>query len=314
MSACLICNSAAFTPLFEGSDRLYHTTQKPFSVVRCNGCGLLRLHPAPAPAELPGYYPANYWFDPGETTAGRLEEAYRRLVLRDHVAFVEGALRATTARGPLLDAGCGGGLFLGIMRQRGFRVVGLDISREAASIAYHRQQVPAVAALLENAPFAPQSVAALSMFHVLEHLYDPRAYLTIARDLLKPDGRLIVQVPNAASWQFRFLGRRWNGVDIPRHIFNFRAADLEALIRSCGFEIVRRKFFNLRDNPAGLASSLAPSMDPMARRVRGIPESAAVRLAKDLTYFGLVVASLPFAAAEAAFQAGSTIMIEARRP
>ena len=42
------------------------------------------------------------------------------------------------------------------------------------------------------------------------------------------------------------------------------------LLDHCGFEIVRRKHFSLRDNPAGLASSLAPGLDPMARRVRKV--------------------------------------------
>jgi hypothetical protein len=81
----------------------------------------------------------------------------------------------------------------------------------------------------------------------------------------------------------------------------------------CGFEVVRRKYFSLRDNPAGLASSLAPALDPMARRVRRLPESAGARLAKDLVYLALVVAALPFTLLEAAFGAGSTVMIEARR-
>ena len=210
--------------------------------------------------------------------------------------------------------GCGGGLFLGLMRERGFRVAGLDFSREAAAIAWRRQQVPAVCALLEHAPFRAQSLAGITMFHVLEHLYDPRAYLRSAHDLLAPGGRLVVQVPNAASWQFRLLGRSWNGVDVPRHLFDFRGSDVEKLLESCGFEVVRRKYFSLRDNPAGLASSLAPSLDPMARRVRRVRESSGARLAKDLAYFALVLASLPFTAAEAAFRAGSTVMIEARRP
>ena len=123
------------------------------------------------------------------------------------------------------------------------------------------------------------------MFHVMEHLYDPRAYLRAAHGLLAPDGRLVVQVPNAASWQARLLGRAWNGADIPRHLTNFRGRDLEKMIESAGFEVLRRKYFSLRDNPAGLASSLAPSLDPMARRVRRVTESGGARLAKDLAVF-----------------------------
>jgi ribosomal protein L11 methylase PrmA len=130
--------------------------------------------------------------------------------------------------------------------------------------------------------------------------------------LLARDGRLVVQVPNAASWQFRLLGRSWNGVDVPRHLFDFRDRDMEKLLESCGFEVLRRKYFSLRDNPAGLASSLAPSLDPMARRVRRVAESGGARMAKDLAYFAMVVASLPFTIAEAACRAGSTVMIEAR--
>jgi len=199
------------------------------------------------------------------------------------------------------------------MRQRGFHAIGLDNSREAAAIAWKQQSVPALCALLEQAPLPAGSLAGLTMFHVLEHLYDPPAYLAAAHRLLAPDGRLVVQVPNAASWQFRLLGSSWNGVDVPRHLFDFRARDVEKLLTQCGFEVLRRKYFSLRDNPAGLASSLAPSLDPMARRVRRVSESGAARLARDLVYFALVIASLPFAVAEAACRAGSTVMIEARR-
>jgi len=241
MKACLVCGSTACAPLFRASDRLYHTTKKEFYVVRCGECGLARLDPSPAPEELPQYYPDNYWFTPDASAASKMEEAYRGFVLRDHVQFVEQAMRQTRARGPLLDVGCGGGLFLGMMRARGFRALGLDNSREAAAIAWRRHRAPAICAMLEHAPFRAGSVAGLTMFHVLEHLYDPRAYLAAAHQLLAPDGRLVVQVPNAACWQFRLLGRAWNGVDVPRHLFDFRACDLEKLVESCGFEVIRRK-------------------------------------------------------------------------
>ncbi|MCU1275097.1 MAG: Methyltransferase type 11, partial [Bryobacterales bacterium] len=162
-------------------------------------------------------------------------------------------------------------------------------------------------------PIAPGSCGAVTMFHVLEHVPDPQHYLQEARTLLRPNGRLIVQVPNAACWQFVLLGRAWNGVDAPRHLHLFRDADLEKLLERSGFEIVRRKYFSLRDNPAGLATSVAPSLDPMARRIRQVPESGWVRFLKNLAYFALVVAAIPFTLLESAFRAGSTVMIEARK-
>jgi len=314
MSACVVCGGTGGAPLFHGSDRLYHTTTRQFDVVRCDRCGMLRLDPQPSPEELHRYYPDNYWFVPDTSAASRLEEAWRRLVLRDHVGFVTEALRQSRASGPLLDVGCGGGLFLGMMRERGFRVLGLDFSREAAAVAWRRQQAPAMVAEFARAPLRPASLAAITMFHVVEHLYDPRAYLAAARELLAPGGRLIVQVPNAASWQARLLGATWNGMDVPRHLFDFRDSDLEKLLAGAGFEVVRRKYFSLRDNPAGLASSLAPALDPMARRVRRVAESGGARLAKDLVYLALVLSAVPFAAIEAACGAGSTVMMEARIP
>src|SRR5258708_28318234 len=163
------------------------------------------------PAEREKYYPKNYWFTPEESAAGRLEEIYRRFVRRDHLHFVERALRESGESGPLLDVGCGGGLFLRLLRERGFRGLGLDFSIDAAHAAWSVNTAPAVCGALSSAPFPPSSCAAVTMFHVLEHLYDPRRYLKAAHDLLRPDGRLIIQVPNAGCWQFLLLGAAWNG-------------------------------------------------------------------------------------------------------
>jgi len=312
MSGCLLCGSATASLVFHGPDRLYHTTTQEFDVVRCGGCGMLRLDPQPPPEELRRYYPGNYWFAPDASAAGRLEEAWRRLVLRDHVRFVTQALRGSKASGQVLDVGCGGGLFLGMLRERGYRVVGLDFSAEAAAVAWRRQQTPAVVAEFANSPLRAGSFAAITMFHVMEHLPDPLRYVEAARDLLAPDGRLIIQVPNAASWQSRVLRGAWNGMDVPRHLFDFRDSDLEKLLERGGFRVVRRKYFSLRDNPAGLASSIAPSLDPMARRVRRTAEGSGARLAKDLVYLAMVMASVPLTGIEAAFRAGSTVMMEAR--
>jgi hypothetical protein len=109
------------------------------------------------------------------------------------------------------------------------------------------------------------------------------------------------------------LGERWNGVDVPRHLIDFRLKDLDALLDNCGFEVLRHKHFSLRDNPTGLATSIAPGLDPMARRVRGVVETQRERLVKDLLYFALATASLPFTLLEATCRAGATIMVEARK-
>ena len=309
--SCPACGSRQRRALFASRDRLYRITTKTFQVVECSGCGLLRLFPWPGPAELEGYYPKTYWFRTEDGAAGRMEERYRRLVLRDHVAFVGAALRGVD--GPVLDVGCGGGLFPRLLRERGVRAFGLDVSSQAAGVAWAANAVPAVCGDLAAAPFPPAFFGAITMFHVLEHLYDPASYLHAAHALLRPGGRLVVQVPNAACWQFLLFGEAWNGLDVPRHLIDFRARDLDSLLEGCGFAPVRHKHFSLRDNPAGLATTLAPALDPMARRIRGAGEGGAARLLKNALYLGLVAASLPFTALEAACGSGSTVMIEARK-
>jgi SAM-dependent methyltransferase len=311
---CPACGHRESRLLFSGTDRLYGTTNKIFRIVECRNCRLIRLDPQPHPLELNDYYPPKYWYTSDTDTADRLEQTYRRFVLRDHLHFVQRALRESEETGLVLDVGCGGGLFLQMLAERGVKnVVGLDFSLDAANVAWRRAGVPAVCATLSRAPLPPSSCAAVTMFHVLEHLYDPASYLDAAHQLLRPDGRLIIQVPNAACWQFLLLGERWNGIDVPRHLINFRLSDVDSLLDSCGFEVLRHKHFSLRDNPAGLATSLAPKLDPMARRMRQTSETPARRLIKDLLYMALVVGSIPFTLVEAACRAGSTIMVEARK-
>jgi SAM-dependent methyltransferase len=196
-----------------------------------------------------------------------------------------------------------------MLRERGVSGMGLDISLSAARAA-SGHGIPVACGSLNDAPFAPGTFQLITMYHVLEHLSDPGAYLRSARVLLADDGRLVVQVPNASSWQAGILGKRWVGFDVPRHLHTFRDHDLRQLLRSHGFEVTRTKYFSLRDNPTSLATSLAPGLDPMARNVRGNHNA---RLAKDLAYLAITIWALPFAAIEAACRRGATVMVEAMK-
>ncbi len=288
-------------------------TDRHFEIVECRGCGLIRLYPRPTRAELAACYPQGYWHEGTEGVAGRIEEAYRRFVLGDHVAFVRAALDEAKEAGPLLDVGCGGGLFLRLLREQGVPVIGLDLSPKAAATAWRVNGVPCFCGDLTSAPLPEASCAAVTMFHVLEHLEDPAAHLEAARRVLRPNGRVVVQVPNAGCWQFLILGENWRGIEVPRHLIDFRERDLENLLDYCGFEVLRRKHFSLRDNPACFATSLAPALDPIVRRIRRVRESAAAKLFRDMLYFALVLAAVPFTALEAACRAGATVMMEARK-
>jgi SAM-dependent methyltransferase len=301
MEFCLLCGGSEAELAFTGRDRLFGIAQGSYSLVTCKGCGLMRLSPRPTPEQVAGFYARDYW-----VAGNGAQELYRRMVLQDHVRF---AVQAIKSEGAILDVGCGGGLFLRMMEERGYEVMGLDFSVDAARIARERNGVCVIVGDLTTAAIEPASCALVTMFHVVEHLLDPAAYLSTAARLLRPEGRLIVQVPDRDCWEASLLGERWTGYDVPRHIHVFRSSDLRRLLEACGFEVVREKHFSLRDHPAGLATGIAPSLDPVARGIRGGGRS----IVKDLVYFGLTAACLPFTLLEAGFGKGSSVMVEARK-
>ena len=305
---CLLCGSPEAELILTSHDRLFGIASGTFSLVECKGCGLERLSPRPAPEQVAGFYAPNYWF-----AGGALEEAYRRIVLLDHVRFAERAARECGAPGKILDIGCSGGLFLRMMKERGFDCLGLDFSAEAARVAWEKNNVRVMIGDLVTAPIEPGTCALVTLYHVVEHLLDPAAYLRAAARLLHPGGRLIVQVPDRDCWEAAMLGANWTGLDVPRHIHVFRSSDLRRLLESCGFEVIREKHFSLRDHPAGLATGLAPSFDPVARSIRGTDRHALTHLLKDALYFGIVAAALPFTLLEALCGKGSSVMMEARK-
>ncbi len=308
---CPVCGVYMYVERYWLSDRLYQTTDDEFSVIECRGCGLLRLDPQPEAPQLKRYYPDRYWAY-GKVRRG-LAGIYRRMVLRDHIRFVRKAIKSLrVARVRVLDLGCGSGDLLAALRADKQAGIGMDISRPALRAAAE-VGVPGVVADYRCLPFAGASFDVVMMFHMLEHIPDPDAALRAAAYLLRPEGKLLVQVPNTDSLQFAILGKRWSGLDVPRHLYDYRRQDLELFLERNGFVVTRRKYFSLRDNAQALATSLAPWMDPMARRVRRPKRLGPLRLAGDLAYFSLVLSCLPFAVFEALFRRGATLTVEAEK-
>jgi 2-polyprenyl-3-methyl-5-hydroxy-6-metoxy-1,4-benzoquinol methylase len=268
----------------------------------------------PGPEELAAFYPRQYWWNPSGGVLRVLECLYRRIVLRDHVAFIMAAASGLQGqRAPLLlEIGCGGGTLLGLLKTKGFRVRGMDSSSEAAAIARAQSGVDVVVgSRLHDAGFEDAAFDLVTLFHVIEHVPDPRDVLAEVRRILQPKGRVIVQAPNIASWQARLCGRRWYGLDVPRHVINHSARSLLRLLSDEGFRVRRMRHFNLRDNAPALASSLFPALDPIGRR--GKVEPAGLACVKHAAYAAAVFAACPAALAEAWAGRGGTVMLEAEK-
>jgi SAM-dependent methyltransferase len=201
------------------------------------------------------------------------------------------------------------------LKQQGFRVLGVDFSSEAARVADAENGVRVVVGSLGEAAFPGQSFDVVTLFHVMEHVTNPRDVLAEVSRILKPGGTIVLQVPNIESWQFQIFGAKWYGLDIPRHVIDYSKSAMLKLLLDSGFVPRRVRDFNLRDNAPALVSSLFPSLDPVSRAVRhrkrNICESVAVAWTRHLIYLLLVVGAYPIAILESAFGRGATVMIEA---
>ena len=133
----------------------------------------------------------------------------------------------------LLDVGAGRGRFVLAARAAGLRRLGIEPSLRGAQAAA-AAGAPVQRVALEEAPIEPGSWEAVTLWHVLEHVEDPRAALERIAGWLSPGGTLLVGVPNLASLQARLGGERWYHLDVPRHRTHFTAQGLELLLGAPG--------------------------------------------------------------------------------
>ncbi len=102
----------------------------------------------------------------------------------------------------------------------------------------------------------PGSLDAVTLWHVLEHLDEPRDALARIAPWLEPGGDVLVAVPNLASIQASIGGERWYHLDVPRHRVHFTADGLVELLVATGFRPCRISRFSLEYGPFGMWQSL----------------------------------------------------------
>ena len=115
---------------------------------------------------------------------------------------------ALPAAGVVLEAGCGLGQYVILLRERGWRAAGVDGSLEALAACRRLAPVPLAAADLRALAVRGGALAAYVSLGVVEHDPDgPDAILAEARRVLAPDGRLVISVPYLNG--LRRLGAPW---------------------------------------------------------------------------------------------------------
>ena len=217
--ACNLCASGGATELFRSRDYRFLTDTTEFAVVRCHGCGLVRLNPRPIEADIHRYYHDAFYRSP-ETPA----EALRNMQPR-----AETMARHVTryGRGRLLDVGCFRGEFIEYLRAtHGWDVAGVEFSQRPPN--YYGLDI--FYGALADAPFADASFDVITLWAVLEHVYDPSTTLGHVGRLLRPGGTAIVLVPNFNSIPARFMRHD----DVPRHVTMFTRRTLGRMLRHHG--------------------------------------------------------------------------------
>lgn len=149
-------------------------------------------------------------------------------------------LRRHCRRGRVLDVGCSTGGFLHSLNRLfpgDYDVVGMDVAGPALDHA-ESMGVQVIREPFLNAPAGLDSFDAVTFWAVLEHLDQPRAFLTQAASALKLGGHCFVLVPNLDSLAIRFLGTRYRYV-MAEHLNYFSRRTLTQLARGIPeFEIV----------------------------------------------------------------------------
>jgi 2-polyprenyl-3-methyl-5-hydroxy-6-metoxy-1,4-benzoquinol methylase len=286
-----------------------------FNIAHCEGCGLLQTLPQPSGDELrEAYGPAYTWQRAGGIVA-RAEARYRQLLVRCDQARALWHASQLAGGSLVLDVGCGDGLLITEARRIGLQAHGVD--RPDAPLWPGCDAAWRSTGDIEGLNQPQASWDVVSLFHVLEHLRDPLRLLSTMRSWLRERGVLVIQVPNAGSWQARLFRARWYGFDVPRHLTHWTEATLAHALAQTGFAVVGTRYVSWRDNGPFFAGSLLPRLDPLAERERaratGRVRHPAVVAIRRLIYLCTVWACTPLVLLEAATRQPAVITVFARK-
>lgn len=172
----------------------------------------------------------------------------------------------------LLDVGCSRGQFVATAAAMGFRAEGVEPAPRIAAAA-RASGLIVHAGLLEDAHFPDRSIAAVTLFEVIEHLKEPLPLMRECHRILRPGGIVCLTTGNAASWTASAMGARWDYFDMDKdggHVsfYNPRSIALlgeRAGFASVGVETTRVSFSDNQDTMHRIAKVAAELLNIPAR-------------------------------------------------
>jgi SAM-dependent methyltransferase len=220
------------------------------NVVRCHVCDYIFDNPRPAMEELVNFYSRPAQYDSWLTQLDVRDRLWKRRLNK---------LKSTKKPGSLLDVGTGIGQFLSLARNSYADVYGTEVSSTAVQIAKEKYQLDLFQGTLENLEMQGRVFDNITMFHVLEHVPDPRSILETCHRLLSEQGILVIAVPNEVASLRAFVRRmlvtaglrkpqRLGKFGLPRislapdsdevHLSHFTPKVLHRLLQAVGFSVI----------------------------------------------------------------------------
>lgn len=233
---CIVC----------GSPSNFDFTYQDYRFFKCGAanCAHVFVHPAPTAEELVKVYTteeasianSDSWTQVKDYEAD--PQAVRDYYFRSRINWIieHGALTSKDAA--ILDVGCAVGMLLRTLKDAGYaQVHGMDLSELHCDFVRNTHGIPCDSSL---AAVPDNSFDLVNCCGVLEHVLDPVDFLRQMARKLKPNGFMVVQVPNYDSYYRRLSGKTWLWLIPPVHLQYFGNASLELTIQKAGLKTTTR--------------------------------------------------------------------------
>ena len=236
---CVVCGA----PLTYTCTSKDYISGEQFTIFSCTSCGLGVTLPRVSGNNLARYYSEGYYKKRKSEADAYINRTRLKKVMR------------MSAGKKLLDVGCGNGALIEVFENAGWDAQGSEMAPPEHFVS---DSVPKKIFIgdIRATPFSPKSFDVITLFHVLEHMTEPRESLEKVRTLLRDGGLLVIEVPNQASGQARLTKGRWFNVDVPRHVFHFTPRSLTLILEKTGFRIERISHYSPIYSYYGFVQSL----------------------------------------------------------
>jgi len=203
----------------------YTVSGETFGLFRDEKMDMLITFPKPNENDLHKYYDSEEYISHTDGKGSLFERLYqfiKKFALKNKISLIN---QLHPSKGKLLDIGAGTGDFLALSKVNGWEITGIEPSTKAKAIAEKK----GVAFAISTEVLEKNSFDVITMWHVLEHVPDVEKQITELKRLLKPDGTIIIAVPNFRSFDAKYYRRFWAGFDVPRHLWHFSKKAIKQL-------------------------------------------------------------------------------------